>query len=60
MDRIKDNEKSLKEVVKYINSLITTINPRLNDPIPDRHLCRKPYDELHDNLQDYIELVNKL
>ncbi|RHZ81257.1 hypothetical protein Glove_122g121 [Diversispora epigaea] len=29
-------------------------------PVPDRHPCQKESCVLHDNLQDYIDLINKL
>ncbi|CAG8721781.1 4893_t:CDS:2 [Cetraspora pellucida] len=38
----------------------TTINPGLNAPVPDHHLCQKWPTEIDDGLQDYIELINKL
>ncbi|CAG8559029.1 9051_t:CDS:10, partial [Scutellospora calospora] len=55
-EQIKEDESSLRKVVQYIDSLVTMINPRPNAPIPDRHPCKKCRDELHDDLQDYIEL----
>ncbi|SRR6266498_5594002 len=50
----------MRNVVQYLNSLITTINPNLDAPVSDHHPCQKHPKKLHDNLQDYIELVNKL
>ncbi|CAG8615871.1 14657_t:CDS:2 [Cetraspora pellucida] len=50
----------MKEVVHYLNSLATTINSELNAPIPAQHLCQKHLEELNDDLQDYVELINKL
>ena len=46
--------------MQYLDSLITTMNPCLDAPVPDRHPCQKRSEEIADDLQDYIELVNKL
>ena len=58
--QMKEDENVMGEVVTYLDSLVTTINPGLNAPIPDRHPCKKRLGELRDDLQDYTELVNKL
>ena len=57
---MKDNDKIMEEVVHYMDSLVTTINPRLNAPFPDHHPCQKHSEDLNDDMQDYIELINKL
>ncbi len=57
---MKDDENAINTLVEYLKSLVTTINPGLNAPIPDRHLCQKRHNELNDDEQDYIELINKL
>jgi ATP-dependent DNA helicase PIF1 len=43
-----------------MNTLVTTINPGLNSPVPEIHPCQKSHNELLDDMQDYIELINKL
>jgi ATP-dependent DNA helicase PIF1 len=58
--RMKEDEETMTNMVKYLDSLITTINPGLDSTVPDRHPCQKRPEELHDDLQDYIKLVNKL
>ncbi|CAG8802972.1 2782_t:CDS:2, partial [Cetraspora pellucida] len=59
-EHMKSDENIMEEVIQYLNGLVTTINPGLNAPVPDRHLCQKNHDEIHDDLQDYIDLINKL
>jgi ATP-dependent DNA helicase PIF1 len=59
-NRMKEDENVMSEVVRYLNSLTTTINPGLNAPIPDKHPCQKDRSELLDDQQDYIDLINKL
>lgn len=39
---------------------MTTTNLGIYAPIPKRHLCQKRYDEIEDDLQDYIKLINKV
>ncbi|CAG8668017.1 15339_t:CDS:2 [Cetraspora pellucida] len=58
--RGSDDENLMTEVVQYIDASVTTINPDINAPIPDHHPCQKSYEELNDDLQDYIELINKV
>ena len=50
----------MNNVIKYLKDLVTTINPEPDSPIPDRHPCQKGHDEVCDDLQDYIDLINKL
>src|SRR6266496_410904 len=50
----------MKGVVEYLDSPVTTMNPGVDANIPDRHPCQKHHGELHDDLQDYIDLINKL
>ncbi len=57
---MKDDENAINTLVEYLKSLVTTINPELNAPIPDHHPCQKRHNELNDDEQDYIELINKL
>src|SRR6184192_595270 len=59
-ERIKEDEDTMINVVKYLDSLITTINPGLDAPVPDQHPCQKRSEELRDDLQDYVKLLNKL
>ncbi|CAG8702715.1 14888_t:CDS:10 [Cetraspora pellucida] len=47
-------------MVQYLNSLVTTSNLGIDASVPDSHPCQKHDDELQDDLQDYIELINKL
>src|SRR3954454_10920265 len=57
---MKENERVMSEVVEYLDTLVTTINSRLSEPIPEQHSCQKPSDELCNNQLDYINLINKL
>ena len=57
---MKDDEDKISRILSHFDSFITTINPCPDAPVPDRHPCQKGNDELCDDLQDYIELVNKL
>jgi hypothetical protein len=58
---MKEDENEMKKVVKYTDSIVTTINSEINAAIPRKYPCQKSSDEIKDNLQqDYIELVNKL
>src|SRR3954453_4495036 len=57
---MKEDENVMSEVVRYLNTLTTTINPGLNAPIPDRHSCQKDRSEQLNDQQDYIDLINKL
>jgi ATP-dependent DNA helicase PIF1 len=57
---IKDNEEEKTNVMRYLDSVVTTINPNINAPFPERHPCQKGSDEINYNLQDYVELINKL
>ena len=59
-DNMKNNNDEMSRILSHFDSLITTINPCPDAPVPDRHPCQKGNEELCDNLQDYIELVNKL
>jgi hypothetical protein len=59
-DNMKDNEDEMSRILSHFDSLVTTINPYPDAPVPVRHPCQKANDELCDDLQDYIELVNKL
>lgn len=58
--KMKDDENTMNQVVKYLKNLVTTMNPRPIAPIPDRHPCQKRHDELNDDIQDYVDLINKL
>jgi hypothetical protein len=57
---MKDNENLMNNAIQHIDSLVTTINSRINAPIPRQHPCQKTSDEITDDTQDYIELINKL
>ena len=57
---MKENEMTMNEVIKYIDSVVTTTNPGITAAIPERHPCQKRPEEIEDNTQDYIELINKL
>ncbi|RGB39289.1 hypothetical protein C1646_754725 [Rhizophagus diaphanus] len=59
-DEDQNNEDEMFRILSHFDSLVTTINPCLNTPVPIRHLYQKANDELCDDLQDYIEFVNKL
>ena len=57
---MKDDNETMKDVIQYLNFLVTTINSGLGIPVLDRYPCYKHFDELKYDLQDYIELINKL
>jgi hypothetical protein len=57
---MKENENLMNNAVRYIDSLIITINPGIHAPIPRQYPCQKGSGEIVDDEQDYIELVNKL
>ncbi|GBB89441.1 hypothetical protein RclHR1_16110005 [Rhizophagus clarus] len=59
-DSMKNNEDEMSRILTHFDLLVTTINPNPDTPVPDRHPCQKDNTELCDNIQDYIELVNKL
>src|SRR3954469_20790644 len=59
-NQMKDNENAMNDAIKYIDSIVTTINPQMNAPIPEHHPCQKGPDEIDDSSQDYVELINKL
>ncbi len=50
----------MNNVMQYLDSLATTINLRLDAPVPNFHPCQKCSDKFFDDKQNYIELVNKL
>jgi len=50
----------MKNIVQYINLLITIMNSNLDISVLNHYSCQKKTEEIFDNLQDYIELVNKL
>ena len=37
---LKENEEEKAEVISYLDSIVTTINPGLNAAIPKRHSCQ--------------------
>ena len=55
-----NNNEEMEKVVCYMDFLVTTINPGLDAPLSDNHPCQKCLEDLHNNMQDYIELINKL
>jgi hypothetical protein len=59
-EKMKEDNEIMAEVVQYLDSIVNTINPGIDTPITDQHPCQKSHDELNDDLQDYIELINKL
>ncbi|GBC15565.1 ATP-dependent DNA helicase PIF1 [Rhizophagus irregularis DAOM 181602=DAOM 197198] len=59
-EKMKEDEDMMNNVVRYLDSLVTTKNPDQDAPVPAQHPCKKCPEELSDDLQDYIELVNKL
>jgi len=50
----------MNNVIQYLDLLVTTINPGLDVPFSKSHSCQKRSDELQYDLQNYIDLVNKL
>ena len=57
---MKENKEMMSNIVQYMNSLVITINPGLDAPVPDRYLCQKIHNKLRDDKLDYIKLINKL
>ncbi|PKY29831.1 hypothetical protein RhiirB3_446622 [Rhizophagus irregularis] len=57
---MKDNEDEMNFVIQYLDLIVTTINPDMYAPISERHPCQKGVEEINDDLQDYVELINKL
>ncbi|CAG8622461.1 21469_t:CDS:2 [Cetraspora pellucida] len=45
-ERMKENEETMSNVVQYLDSLVTTINPGLDAPVPNHHSCQKRPDEI--------------
>ena len=50
-NKMKDDEDEMEKVIKYVDSIVTTINLEINAAIPARHPCQKRPDEIEDNLQ---------
>ena len=57
---MKVDENYMENVVRYIDSIVTTVNPEINAPKAERHPCQKRPDEIDNGIQDYTELINKL
>jgi len=49
LNKIKEDENIINEVVKYFNSLVMMINTGINTPISDQHLCKKCKNEIRDD-----------
>ncbi|CAG8616750.1 6262_t:CDS:2, partial [Cetraspora pellucida] len=60
LNKIKADENLMQDILQYIDTLITTINLDINAPIPNKHPCQKRMEYCKADLQDYVELVNKL
>ena len=48
--QLKEDQNAVDELAEYLDSLVTTINPGLDNPIPDKHPCQKEHDELYDDV----------
>jgi len=48
-NEIKSNENDMENVIKYIDSIVTTINPDMNAAISEQHPCQKGSDEIDDS-----------
>jgi hypothetical protein len=59
-EKIHESEGMMREAIEYFDDIVSTINPGLGMPIPEHHPCRKKKHEIQDDMQDYIELINKL
>jgi len=59
-EHVKKNENIINEVIQYLDSLVTTVNPGFDMPIPKWHPYQKESKELCDDQQNYINLINKL
>ncbi|GBB88230.1 hypothetical protein RclHR1_14780007 [Rhizophagus clarus] len=38
---LKNNKEEMKNVIDYIDSIVTTVNPAMHAHIPEKHLCQK-------------------
>ncbi|CAB4435573.1 unnamed protein product [Rhizophagus irregularis] len=47
-DNMKDNDDEMSRILSHFDSLVTTINPCPDAPVPVRHPCQKANDELCD------------
>jgi len=57
---MKDDKELMNNVIQYLDLLVTMINPGLDALFPERHPCQKRSDELQYDLQNYVDLINKL
>ncbi len=48
--QIKENENEMRNVIQYIDSIVTTNNPGIFTSIPEWHPCQKCNDEIEDDL----------
>jgi hypothetical protein len=48
-EQIKENENIMNKVIQYLDSLVTTINPGFDMPIPEQHPYQKKSNKLHDD-----------
>ncbi|CAG8800405.1 16743_t:CDS:1, partial [Racocetra persica] len=54
------DEQLMKEMITYIDSIITAMNPDNSTHISQQYPCQKRQTELTDNFEDYCQLVNRL
>ena len=57
---MQTNETIRREILQYLDNIVLMINPGLGMPVPEHYPCKKKSSEIQDDLQDYIELINKV
>jgi len=55
-----NDSDEMKNIIEYIDFMVTIINLNIFAAIPEKHPCQKGGDKIDNSLQDYIELINKL
>lgn len=46
--QMKEDENKMNEIIQYFDSLVTTINPGLDMPVPEWHPYQKKSNELNE------------
>jgi hypothetical protein len=48
-EKMKEDVNVMNEVMQYLNTIVTTVNPELNISISDWHPCQKGSNELYND-----------
>ena len=51
LNKMQKNENEMNKGLKYMDSIVTTMNPEINASIPEQHSCQKSSNEIQDNTQ---------